>query len=264
MILVADVGNTTTVLALCAPAAEADAPGRPSPTGIAILARHRLPTPHDTVPDDFTAACRAWRQDHAADAAVVCSVVPPVTDALRRLWPGAIVVDERVPLPFDLAVTAPEAVGADRYANAAAAVGAGWSTALVVDCGTATTFDVLRDGVFVGGLIAPGIALAARALGERAARLHPVDPDPCPLVPAADTESAMRAGGFHVGAQGVVAVARRLREQLGDCPVVVTGGLGGLLRSPHLDPRAGDDWLLDPEWAVRGAAVIGLRARNGG
>ncbi len=263
MILLADVGNTTTVLAVGArhdslPAT--DRPARPSPAGIAILERRRVPTPPAGEGGKVTAAARELATAHPGLPAVIVSVVPALTDLLREAWPAAHVVGEAGPFPFALGVSAPAAVGADRYANVAAAAAAGWTSALVVDCGTAVTFDVLRDGVFAGGLIAPGLELAARALGERAARLRPVPPAPCPLAPAPDTDTALRAGGFHVGAAGVVATARALAADLGDAPVVVTGGWGGMLRSPHLRPPAPAGWRWDPEWSLRGAAVLGLLA----
>jgi type III pantothenate kinase len=184
----------------------------------------------------------------------VSSVVPRLTDLLREALPGCFVVDHETPFPFDLAVADPAAVGADRYCNLAAAAAEGWTTALVVDAGTATTFDVLRDGVFVGGLIAPGLRLAADALGERAARLPRVAPKPLPATPAPDTEGAMAAGAFHVGARGVLGTLEALRAELADPPVVLTGGLAPLIIDAHAG--GGGDWHHDPLWTLRGLARL--------
>ncbi|MHB8080338.1 MAG: type III pantothenate kinase, partial [Candidatus Krumholzibacteriia bacterium] len=129
--------------------------------------------------------------------------------------------------------------------------------ALVVDAGTATTFDLLADGRFRGGLIAPGMAFAARCLGEEAARLSPAPFAPCPLEVGITTAAALQAGAFHVGVRGVLGVVDGLLERYGPRPVAVTGGLG-----PYL-ARAG--WLHDPDWTLRGALHLAwpaLRARG--
>jgi type III pantothenate kinase len=179
---------------------------------------------------------------------VLVSVVPDLQAALQAELPDLRVVDHRLVWPFSLDVTEPAAVGADRLANAAAAVAAGWRDAIVVDAGTATTFDVVRAGAFAGGLIAPGLALAARSLGEAAARLAPEPFAPAPLEVARDTAGAIRAGCYHTGRNGVLTTLARLRHQLGDPPVVFTGGL-----AEHL---VGPDDLHDPSWTARGAAWL--------
>ena len=134
-------------------------------------------------------------------------------------------------------------MGADRLCNVAAAAAAGLGSALIVDAGTATTFDLLLDGVFVGGLIAPGMAFAARCLGERAARLAPVPFAAAPLAAGRSTAEAMAAGGWHAGMGGVRHIVAGLLARHGRLPVIVTGGLGAHLADlgPH---RPG----LDPAW----------------
>ncbi|MFO7655188.1 MAG: type III pantothenate kinase [Candidatus Krumholzibacteriia bacterium] len=174
---------------------------------------------------------------------VVPSLDAPFTAALSRL----LRIDHTLPWPFPLAVQEPSTVGADRLCNAAAAVAGGLADAIVVDAGTATTFDVVQGGAFVGGLIAPGMALAASALTARAARLEPQPFGPVPLQPARDTATAIRAGCYHVGRQGVLGTLAELRRSLGSPPVIFTGGLAA-----HV---AGDGDLVDPFWTLRGAAA---------
>jgi type III pantothenate kinase len=159
--------------------------------------------------------------------------------------PNAIRVDHTLPLPFGLDLADPAAVGADRLCNVAAAVARGWSDALVVDAGTATTLDLLAGGRFAGGWIAPGMALALERLGERAARLGTVPFGPVPLEVGRSTAEAMRAGAFHVGVLGLRAAVAALLERYGPRPVAVTGGLGGMARLPG--------WLHDPDWTLVGA-----------
>jgi len=118
----------------------------------------------------------------------------------------------------------------------------------VVDAGTATTIDVLADGAFVGGLIAPGMAFAARQLQDRAARLWPVPFERCALRPGRQTNEALQIGGYHVGVHGVVGTVDALRCQYPEARVLVTGGLAS-----HLDQPG---WRLDALLTFRGLAFL--------
>ncbi len=208
-----------------------------------------LPTPVSlSAAEDFRAEVEGIQKGYPDLPLVLTSVVPAVAELLAARWPQMTVVDHTCALPFGMALPQPESVGADRFCNVAAAAASGCDRALIVDAGTATTFDLLLDGEFVGGMIAPGMAFAATQLGESAARLAPVAFGPCPFEPGRDTAAAMRAGAFHVGVGGVEAVLEALRKKYGPMPVVVTGGLGGLL--------AGADRLWDRDWTLRGAAVL--------
>jgi type III pantothenate kinase len=164
--------------------------------------------------------------------------------------PGIEVVDHDRALPFDLDVADVSRVGPDRLCNMAAAVCAGLDTALVVDAGTATTFDLLRDGVFAGGMIAPGMAFAARQIGEKAARLQPVAFAPASWDVGRDTEAAMAAGSWHTGTQGVQSVVAGLKARYGEMPVILTGGLGR-----HLDVSGA---FHDTHWTLRGGAFLSI------
>jgi type III pantothenate kinase len=243
--LIVNVGNSMVTVAAWRQAGRRDELER----------RLEIPTPDDAkARSDLSAHLDVLAAATGSEVLVVVSVVPEVDAALEAGGFALIRIDHTRELPYRLGVTDPAGVGADRYCNVAAAVAAGWRDALIVDAGTATTFDLLRDGEFVGGLIAPGMAFAARKLGETAARLAPVPFAPCPLEVGRDTASAMQAGAFHVGVGGVVVVAAALLEHYGDRPVVVTGGLAGHLR------RSG--WLHDPDWTLRGAAFLArLNAR---
>ncbi len=192
--------------------------------------------------------------------AVAC-VVPVVGEALAARLPDAASVDHTWAFPFTHEVRQPQTVGADRWCNVAAAVHAGLADALVVDAGTATTFDVLVGGVFLGGLIAPGMAFAARKLQEEAARLWVVPFAPCELRAGRDTEEALAIGAFHVGVHGVRGTIAALLARHPGCEVVVTGGLGG-----HVT-QAG--WRLRPRLDAARARGAGggpggvARARRG-
>jgi len=179
---------------------------------------------------------------------VVTSVVPEVSAALSLAIPQVILVNHSSDLPFRCAVDDPAAVGSDRFCNMAAAVAAGFQTALVVDVGTATTFDVLQDNVFLGGLIAPGPEFSLNQLGGQASRLKKVPFQPAPLSAAPNTEQALTAGSWHCGLGGIESCIAGLLEQHGPRPVFLTGGLGHHLSKP-------ERWH-DPHFTLRGAAAL--------
>jgi pantothenate kinase type III len=250
--LLVDAGNSRVAFAAWRPGdvpphrdGEIWRPARP------LLRLGAVPTPEPGDEGAFLEAAGALLQAAGQVPVVLVSVVPRVTDLLAGLAPGLRHADHRSPLPFEHRLLDPAATGADRLCNMAGAVAAGLAGALVVDVGTATTVDVLRDGVYEGGVIAPGMAFAQQQIGAGAARLAPVPFGPVPLVAARGTAAALAAGGFHAGVGGVEALVAGLQREHGPLPVVVTGGLAG-----HL---AGPGRLLDPDWTLRGAAsLLGL------
>ncbi len=243
-VLVLDAGNTRLRAALAEVGGQWPGPG----------ALDRWPLPSlERLGEVATAAgdpgpwLRGLAAARAPELAVMVSVVPRLELLAAAALPGLRLAGLGCDLPFGLDLIAPETVGADRLCNLAAAAAAGLGSALVVDAGTATTFDLLLDGVFVGGLIAPGMAFAARQLGEKAARLAPVPFAPAPLAAGRSTAEALAAGGWHAGIGGVRYIVAGLLDRHGPLPVIVTGGLG-----IHL----ADLGHHDPDWTLRGALVL--------
>jgi type III pantothenate kinase len=165
-------------------------------------------------------------------AAVLCSVVPNLTpawaEALERLAgrPPLEVGAEGVRGLLPIRYHDPTAVGADRMANALAARALYGTPAIVVDLGTATTFDcVSRDGAYLGGAIAPGVGTSAEELFRRAARVPRVELRRPQRALGRTTEESLRSGVLWGAAGQVDALVRRLtRELKGDPHVVATGG----------------------------------------
>ena len=243
--LVVDAGNSMVAVARW------EGTAAPGPERLTELHRQEIPRGE--------AAQHAWLQELTAllrqeeDAALVlASVVPRLTATVRAAWPDCVIIDHTLDFPFSLSLEDPAGVGADRFCNVAAAVRAGHHDALVLDLGTATTFDLLLDGDFAGGLIAPGMAFAAQKLGEEAARLQPVPFRSYPLEGGKKTEAAMGAGSYHVAVLGVTATAAALLDRYGDRPVIVTGGLAHHLNAPG--------WEHQPDWTLQGAAYLGALA----
>lgn len=155
---------------------------------------------------------------------------------LAQLWPVETEVLINPPSGLELRVEHPETVGADRLFAARGALERLGRSAIVVDAGTALTVDALLvedgRGIFLGGAIAPGPALLAEALGRGGARLHGIEPQPGAPALGRETAEALEAGVV-VGFEGAaLELVRRvgLEAELGQAPVLLTGGAAGFLR----------------------------------
>src|SRR5580693_2031049 len=163
MLLALDVGNTETTVGLF--------------DGERLAGHWRLTTTAARTPDEWAAAIRAELAGRTVRAAVVASVVPPVTEAVcdgveRATSVRPRIVDARSSLPITLDVDEPLTVGADRILNTLAASRAFKRDCIVVDLGTATTFDcITAEGVFFGGVIAPGVLMSAESLFRKTSKL---------------------------------------------------------------------------------------------
>lgn len=225
MLLAIDVGNTHTVYGLW--------------NGDRWCASWRRATdPRDT--EDEIAAWLKPLFDMAGlefhvDAAVCGSVVPAINYALTRLcskYLGAELRCLRTGGQVGLTVSydPPHAVGADRIANAIGALAKYEPPIIVVDFGTATTFDVVDgDGVYVGGAILPGVAISTRALIEGTAKLPQIEFVAPQTAIGLNTVHSLQSGIMLGYAGSVDALANRIRQELGGkAKVLATGGLGKL------------------------------------
>jgi len=194
----------------------------------------------------------------------LASVVPALTGVVaviaeRRGVPVIVAGPGDMPMP--IRVPHPTEVGADRLVNALAVARLYGTPAIVVDLGTATTFDcVSRDGAFVGGAIAPGLELALEALASRTARLPRIELKEPDKAIGTDTVSAMQAGvvlGYRALTLGLL---ERIRLELAqsqgvrevDIQVVLTGGLSA---APWARDLPGVD-AIDPDLTLKGLAIL--------
>jgi type III pantothenate kinase len=184
------------------------------------------------------------------DGAIVASVVPPLTDTIVALIQRAfnvkpLVVGPGIKTGIKVLYENPREVGADRIVNAVAAHTWAQGGVVVVDFGTATTFDcVTPDGDYLGGVIAPGIEISAEALFTRASRLHRVElvrPDRV----VGRTPAGSMQSGIVFGYAGLVdGLCRRIKDELGyPCRVLATGGLARLIAPETESIEAIDDHL---------------------
>lgn len=226
VVLAVDIGNTQTVLGVF--------------RGDALVLFRRVTSGVSRTGDELAvlveALCREENDGiRASRRVVIASVVPALTQAYaamaQRLYHATPrVVSSRLRTGVRLEVPDPSALGADRIANAAA-VADGRLPAIVVDLGTATTFDVIRPGRrYVGGAIAPGIRTSADELFHRAAKLPKVEIRKPVRRIGRTTEESIQSGVYY-GAIGTIdGIVRRLERELGRrARVIATGGLAPLI-----------------------------------
>jgi type III pantothenate kinase len=246
MLLTVDVGNTQTVLGLF--------------DGDDIVEHWRLATDARRTADEIAVMFKGLLDQYpGADGANVtglamCSTVPSVLHEMREMavrYYGdvpTVVVEPGVRTGVPVLTDNPKEVGTDRIVNALAAVHLHGGPAIVVDFGTATTFDaVSARGEYLGGAIAPGIEISVDALGQRGAQLRSVEIARPRSVIGKNTVEALQSGilyGFAGQVDGVVArMAAELADDPDDVTVIATGGLAPLVLEEATSIDVHDPWL---------------------
>lgn len=226
--LAIDVGNTETTMGLF--------------DGPTLRAHWRLVTDASRTPDEMGLQLRALLGSvpggPTVHAVVIGSVVPAMTGTLAEAgerWLGArvLTVDARSPLPIKLQVDDPLTVGADRLINTLAASRLYGCDMIVVDFGTATTYDcITADGVFLGGIIAPGVTTSAETLIRRTSKLPATELQVPAKAIGTRTEDCIRAGVMFGAADAVDGLVRRIKAEwptMSVPKVVATGGLASTI-----------------------------------
>ena len=245
MLLVLDVGNTNTVLGVFA------GDGRSSE----LAAHWRVATLQTQTVDEYGVLFRnlfamADIKVAALKGIIISSVVPPMDSVLREVCERyfrtkPLFVEPGVKTGMPVQYDNPAEVGADRVVNGVAAFEKYGGPCIIVDFGTATTFDaVSARGEYLGGVITPGIGISADALFERTARLPRVDIRKPPRVIGSNTVGSIQSGLYY-GYLGLVdAILERMLAELGpETKVVATGGLASLIGEGSKYISAVDDLL---------------------
>ena len=249
LLLTIDVGNTNTVLGVH--------------EGAALKAHWRLTTRREQTTDEYLILVRSLFLGSGvtpADIAGVAlaSVVPPLTPGLvalsrEYLRQDPLVIEPGVNTGMPILYEPPGDVGADRIVNGVAAYAAYGGPVIVVDFGTATTFDVVtRKGEYVGGVICTGAGISAEALFQRAARLPRVDIRRPAKVIGRSTVASIQSGLYYGYAVMVEGMLARIRAELGEpARAVATGGLAQTLAAdlPSID-------AVDPVLTLTGLRLI--------
>ena len=227
LLVLIDVGNTNVVVGVY--------------RGEALVDSFRISTDPQRTADEHSALLlplfqRAGLDPADAEAVVVSSVVPPLHPTLERIAQRLfrrepLFIEPGVKTGLPIRYDNPSEVGADRIVNSVAARELYGSPVIVVDFGTATTFDVVNAaGEYVGGIIAPGIGVSAEALFAKASRLRRVDVKKPSQLIGRDTSTAMQSG-FYYGYVGLVdGILERLLAEVPEVKnVVATGGQASLI-----------------------------------
>ena len=223
MLLAVDVGNTETVVGVFR---EEE-----------LVSRWRIHTSPERTADELALLFGGFMAqaglsfDKNVTGVVLSSVVPRATEAMRDMVSryfrfDPVVVEPGVKTGIPVLTDNPREVGADRIVNALAAYTKYGGPAIVVDFGTATTFDVISEnGELLGAAISPGLAVAARALFEQTARLPLVELVPPKSPYGKNTVESVQAGLVFGYAAMVDGMVERISKDLGQPTVIATGGL---------------------------------------
>lgn len=249
MILAIDVGNTETTAALF--------------DRERIRAHWRITTNLPRTADEFSLMLRALLdadgiEPASVEGSAICSVVPPVTQTLATACEDCfgrkpVMVDARAPLPIRLEVDEPFTVGADRVANTLAASRLWQRNAIVVDLGTATTYDcITADGAFVGGIIQPGVRTSAETLFRRTSQLAATELVAPIRVIGTRTDECIRSGVLYGAADSIDGLVARIKSEW-PAPDPIVLGTGGLAETLKPFCRSFDE--VDPYLTLKGIRI---------
>lgn len=258
MLLVIDVGNTNTSLGVF--------------RGAELVAHWRLTTNRARTVDEYGVHSRnlfelAGLDFQAINAIAIASVVPPLNYTLKTMAEtyfnlSPLFVDSETKTGLKILYEPATDVGADRIVDAVAAIEKYGAPCIIVDFGTATTFDVINEKAeYLGGVITPGIMISSDALFERAAKLPRVDIKRPLRVIGSSTTTSMQSGLYHGYTALVDGVLRKIVEELGQAGgkprIIATGGLASLIAT-------GSDYIeeVDDTLTLEGLRLIYERTRK--
>lgn len=249
MLLAVDIGNTSITLGVF--------------DGDKLRATWHMATGFHRMSDEYAALLFNLLRQQGLDttdirAVAMCSVVPPLISTFEELFKRyfniePLVVGVGVKSGVRIRMGNPREVGADRIADAAAARHLYGEPIIIIDLGTATTFGIIsKEGDYIGGIIATGIATAAEALFTRTAQLPRVELAPPKNVIGSNTVTAMQSGIIYGYASLVEGMIGRIHKELGvKAKVVATGGYAGLIAR---ETKAID--VVNPDLTLIGLRLI--------
>lgn len=222
MLLTADIGNTSITLGLF----EEDA----------LVEEYRLASDKDLSLEEYEVLLKTLFKDFKVDGCIISSVVEELTKKLKTAVDNvfkinSIVLSTQINTGVKICLDNPEEAGADRIANAAGAYVLYSHSVIVVDFGTATTFDIVNgSGEFVGGIIAPGLNLQLKALNKFTSKLPRIEVALSNTAIGHNTTDAILSGVLRGSASMIDGLIEQCEKELGEKAVVVaTGGYSGLI-----------------------------------
>jgi type III pantothenate kinase len=256
MLLAIDIGNTNILIGVY--------------DGDRLIYHWRLRTEKDATEDEFYLLIKNLFSNEGAEigsvtGTIISCVVPPMIKTLntfcaRYLHYQPLWVDTATYTDMPILYDNPKEVGADRIVNAVAAFHKYRTSLVVVDFGTATTFDCIsQEGAYLGGAISPGILISSEALFQRASKLPRAEIFAVPKsVIAKETISSMNAGIIYGYAGLVDGIVRRIKKEMAPVPkVIATGGLAELMADTAETIEA-----VEPHLTLEGLRIIYNKARK--
>jgi type III pantothenate kinase len=259
MILAIDIGNTHTVMGVFEESK--------------LLFDWRVTSSLQRTDDEVGAYLKLFLREAGVESKAIkgigiSSVVPDLTDvfaamAAKYFHVEPLIVSSEIDLGFNIHYADPKTVGADRLCNAVAGFAKYGGPLIVIDFGTATTFDVVgRTGDYLGGVISPGIETSAVDLHRRAAKLPKVELHFPPAVIGTDTTASMQAGILYGALDAMEGMVRRLQEELfkgekKEGQLVATGGFAKFM-CDHSKLKI--HW--EPSLVLDGVRIIYEKAHN--
>ncbi len=249
MVLAVDIGNTNVVVGAF--------------EGEQFLFLDRLATDRSATEFEYLVRIRSLLKFHRLqnaplEGSILCSVVPIVTQSIRPALEAltgkrVLVVGPGLKTGLKINIDNPGALGADRVADAVAAVNEYPCPLITIDMGTATTVGVVDETkTFIGGMIVPGVLVSLNSLSGGAAQLPHISLEPPKKAIGRNTVDCMRSGIIYHNAAGVDGMIERIEAELGQkCTVVMTGGLAGVI-APHCKHKA----ILDGELLLKGLMIL--------
>lgn len=257
MLLALDIGNTHTVVGFFRKAK--------------LIADVRITSSTERTEDELWHIVQYFHErlkpSHGAiDGVVIASVVPRLTDlyatmAEKYLRLTPLLISSSLDLGIVLHYTDPSQVGADRICNAVAAYRKFGGPAIVIDFGTATTYDVIsKKGEYLGGVIGPGLETSAAELHRRTAKLPHIDLQFPDAVIGKDTVASMQTGIMYGAVDAADAMVRRIKRVAGKHAIVIaTGGHARVMASMSQEIK-----YIEPTLVLEGARLLYERMRPKG
>ena len=222
MLLTTDIGNTSITLGLFDDAA--------------LVEEFRLASDKDLSLEEYEVLLKSLFKDFKIDGCIIASVVEELTNKFKNAVDNvfkldAMVLSSKINTGVKIALDNPEEAGADRIANVAGAYVLYDKPTIVVDFGTATTFDIVNsNGEFIGGLIAPGLNLQLKSLNKFTSKLPRIDVTLSNSAIGHNTADAILSGVIRGSAAMIDGLVEQCEKELGQHAVVVaTGGYSGLI-----------------------------------
>ncbi len=248
MIFAIDVGNTNIVIGCC--------------ENGKILFRERVSTNHTATSLEYTAIFKTAFEMHEINpkeitGTVISSVVPTVTSNLKIAAEAltdtkALIVGPGIKTGLSIKIDNPSQLGSDLVVDAVAGIANYPVPLIIVDMGTATTISVInKNSEYIGGVICPGVTISHEALVKRTSLLKKVALEKPKKIIGSETVECLKSGMIYGNAGAIDGLIERIKDEIGECTVVATGGLAGVIT-----PYCRNKIIIDDDLLLKGLNII--------